>query len=158
MKTAGAALVLAGGWIVWRQYTRTLRREVAILEDFTAALTLLAGEIRWRRLPLPEGIRQMEERKLTGSYFRRVVKSMTGGNTLQDAWSSAFSDIPWEWGVLLRRMEWTGDAQQLQRSLLWTARQLDERRSVTREELHQREKLCAAVSASGAGLVILILM
>ena len=55
-------------------------------------------------------------------------------------------------------MEWTGDAQQLQRSLLWTARQLDECRSVAREELHQREKLCAAVSASGAGLVILILM
>ena len=158
MKAAGAALVLAGGWVVWRQYTRTLRREVALLEDFAAALTLLAGEIRWRLLPLPEGIRQLEERKLTGSYFRRVVESLTGGNTLQESWGSAFSDIPWEWAALLCRMEWTGDAQQLQRSLLWIARQLDERRSAAREELHQREKLCAAVSASGAGLVILILM
>lgn len=158
MRAAGAALVLAGSWTVWRQYTRTLRQETALLRELSDALTLLAGEIRWRRIPLPEGLSLLFDRKLTGENFHRVSELIAGGNTLQDAWNNVFGSVPWDWSTLLLRMEWSGDAQQLQRGLLWTARQLDERESAARADLRQREKLCGALSASCAGLLILILM
>lgn len=158
MRVAGAALVLAGSWTVWRQYTHTLRQETALLRELSDALTLLAGEIRWRRLPLPEGLSLLCDRKLTGAYFRRVTELIAGGNTLQSAWNSVFGAVPWDWSTLLCRMEWSGDVQQLQRGLLWTARQMDERENAARAALRQREKLCGALSASCAGLLILILM
>ncbi len=158
VKAAGTVLVLLGGWGVWRQYTGALRRETALLRDLAAALSLLAGEIRWRRIPLPQGIGQLSGRKQAGPYFSRVCRMIESGYTLQNAWEKVFAEIPWPWASILCRMEWTGDSLQLQRSLLWTAERLGELEKDGSGALHRRSQLCAAAAASAAGLLVLILL
>lgn len=158
MKPAGAVLVLLGGFIVFWEFSRTQRRQLALIRDLATALTQLAGEIRWRLLPLPDAIRNLGERKITGEYFCEVFQSLESGNTLQSAWNMAFQDLPAEIGGILLHMEWGGDVPQQEGNILYAARQMAELGEKKQEALRQREKLCAAAALSAAGLLVLILM
>ena len=158
MKPAGAVLVLLGGFIVFWEFSRTQRRQLALIRDLAAALTQLAGEIRWKLLPLPDAIRNLSGRKLSGEFFRKILNSLESGYTLQNAWYMAFQDLPAEAGGILLHMEWGGDVPQQEGSIMYAARQMTELGEKKQSALRQREKLCAAAALSAAGLLVLILM
>ena len=158
MKALGAVLVLLGGVIVFLDFSLTQRRQLALIRDIAAALTQMAGEIRWKLLPLPEAIRHLEERKISGKYFGEIHRSLKGGNTLQNSWEHTFRSFSSEMGGILLSMEWGGDIQRQEASILYAARQLTELGERKAETLRQREKLCAAATLSTTGLLVLILM
>ena len=158
MKPFGAALVLLGGFAVYWEFSRTQRRQLALIRDLAAALKQLAGEIRWKLLPLPEAITHLCDRRISGMFFQKISQLVESGTTLQNAWELAFRDLPVEIGGILLRMEWGGDLARQEGSVLYAARQMTELGEKKQDALHQRQKLCAAAAMSAAGLLVLILM
>lgn len=158
MKLTGAVLVLLGGFAAFLDYSRTLRREVALISDLSGALTQLAGEIRWKMISLPEGIRGLAIRRESGKYFENIVKRMGSNITLQEAWCKEFSFLPKHISDILCRMEWGGDVRRQEASILYAAERLTELGASKRDARRQREKVFAAASFSVAGLLILILL
>lgn len=158
MKTAGAVLVLLGGFATYWEFSRTQRRQLALIRDLAAALTQLAGEIRWKLLPLPEAINQLCGREISGSFFEMIQESMQSGNTLQFAWEQSARRLSTEISDILCRMEWGGDLARQEGSILYAAQQLTELGERKQDTLRQREKLCAAAALSVAGILVLILM
>ncbi len=158
MKLPGAVLVLLGAFAFFGEYSHALRRELALIRDLSGALTQLAGEIRWKMLSLPEGIRRLSQRKASGHYFTEIVRKLESNIPLQDAWNSVFSALPGTIAVILCGLEWGGDIRRQEAAILYAARQMTELCESRRETLRQREKLCAAAALSGAGLLVMILM
>ncbi len=157
MRAAGAALILLGGAWAFLCFSRSVRREQALLQDVIAALEQLAGEVRWKNLPLPEGIEGLARRRISGAYFREIGEMMKRNMTLQEAWEKAFDRFPGEEGEILRRLELGGDARQVQGALGRCAEALRAVFTARRESLAQRMKLCAAGLLSAAGLLVVIL-
>ena len=158
MKIPGVVMVFVGGFSLFLQYSRTLRQEMSLIRDLISALELLESGIRWKKLPLPQGIRELSARKVSGKYFAQVSENMVGESTLQSAWNDIFSKFQPEIADILCAVEWSGDSQQIQGSLQYTAQQLMELYRSKESSLHQREKLCAAAALSGAGLLVIILI
>jgi len=158
MKPVGALMVMLGGVAVFFVFSSAQRRQLAYIRDLAAALTQLAGEIRWKLLPLPEAIRHLCDRKLTGTLFREIHNSLESGSTLQYAWIGAVQNFPGEVRDILLPMEWGGDIKQQEESVLYVARQMRELGEKRASALRQREKLCAAAALSATGLLVLILV
>ena len=158
MKLAGAVMVLLGGVAAFVNYSRTQRRQLRLVRDISAALTQLAGEIRWRNLSIPQAIDHLCDRKISGPYFGEIADLMKSNMTLQESWQSVFSHLPTEMAEILFALEWGGDAERQEKSILYAAGQMTELSRTSGESLRQREKLCAAAALSGAGLLIVILV
>ncbi len=151
-------MILLGGFSVFWMYSRGQRRKLALIQDLSAALEQMAGEIRWRLTPLPDAIEALSERDISGHYFLNVHEYLQVGMPLQEAWKQAFQDLPQELGTIVLRMEWGGDLERQESSIRYVSAQLQEWDVRNRGELRQREKLCAAVTLSAAGLLVLILI
>lgn len=158
MKPYGAALIFLGGFAVYWEFSRSQRRRLVLIRDLADALNQLAGEIRWKILPLPEAIAHLSDRRISGSFFREIHQSVVSGNALQDAWENAFQKLSPEIGGILLHIEWGGDLTQQEGSVLYAARQMRKLGEKKQDALHQRQKLCAAAAMSAAGLLVLILM
>ena len=158
MKLAGTVLILLGSLGGFLGYSIAQRQEINLLRDIIAALGALESSIRWKKLPLPDGIRALASRQISGGYFAEIVNLMTGGETLQNAWNSVFYTINPEAADILCRMEWQGDTEQIQGGLRHCVEQLAARQTERQNSLHQREKLCGAAALSAAGMLIILLM
>ncbi|MBE6989380.1 MAG: hypothetical protein E7426_01370 [Ruminococcaceae bacterium] len=158
MKSAGVLLVLLGGVGVWGRFSRTLRRDLALIRDLSTALALLESSVRWKRLPLPQAIKELAGRDISGKYFSEIEISLKSNIPLQVAWCRTFCRLPHELADILCAMEWSGDAQQLQGSMHYAAQQLAGLYGRRREALGQQEKLCAAATFSAVGLLIVVLI
>ena len=158
MKITGAALVLLGGYAVYREFSQAQRGQLALIRDLAAALEQLAGEIRWKLLPLPEAISHISNRSLTGVFFQKVCQSVKSGIALQTAWKNTFQVLSAEISNIMLRIEWGGDLTRQEEGLLYAARQLSKLAEQKEDALHQRQKLCAAAAMSAAALLVLILM
>ncbi len=158
MKLTGAVLVLLGGITVFWSYSRALRRELALIRDLAGALTQLAGEIRWKMIPLPEGIRHLTNRRESGKFFSDIVILLESNTTLQEAWRSEFTTLSPSISDILCAIEWGGDLIRQEGSILYAASQMTELGESKKDALQQREKNCAAAALSAAGLLVMILM
>lgn len=157
MKFTGIALILVGCLYICYQFSRTSQRQQALLWDLAIALELLESSIRWKQITIPEGLRELSARKISGCYFFRIKEEMADGSTLQAAWNNAFLELPSEESGILCHVELTGDLQQLQGSLHLASRQLLKLHERRQRDQRQREKLCAALSISAGGLLIITL-
>ena len=158
MKFTGIALILVGCLYICYQFSRTCQRQQALLWDLAIALELLESSIRWKKLPLPDGIRELAARQISGKYFAEIDHLVTGGSTLQKAWNKVFREIDPESADILCRMEWQGDTEQIEGCLRHCAEQLKARQTERQSSLHQRERLCGAATLSAAGILIILLM
>lgn len=158
MKLIGACTVLLGGLYVWLQYIFAQRRELALVRDLVAALESLESAIRWKNLPVPEGLRALSQREIAGKYFAAVADMLKSDFTLQDAWNSVFSRLHGEASLIMCHMEWSGDARRIEGALHYTAQELTRLYEAQRQSLRQKERLYAAMALSGAGLLIIVLI
>lgn len=157
VRVLGAVLILLGGSAAFLSFSHAARREQILLRDLIAALELLASGVRWRGLPLPDGIAELAERKISGPYFVKIGSNLTSNMTLQSSWVLAFSDISGEAGGILRRTELGGDTQQVLGSLRQCVEELSACYGERQGLLRQQKKLCAAGLFSAAGIVIILL-
>lgn len=158
MKLVGAAILLLGGVAVFWEYSRAQRRQLAMCRDMAAAMKYLSGEIRWKHLTVPQVIGDMCERQITGQVFDHMRKELQADISLQKSWENAVQDFPQEARQELLSMEWGGDMERQEESILYVARRLTELGEEKAGTLHQREKLCAAGALSATGLLVLILI
>ena len=158
MKLAGTALILLGSLGGFLGYSIAQRQELNLLRDIIAALGTLESSIRWKKLPLPDGIRELAARQISGNYFAEIDHLVTGGSTLQKAWNKVFREIDPESADILCRMEWQGDTEQIEGCLRHCAEQLKAQQTERQSSLHQRERLCGAATLSAAGILIILLM
>ncbi len=158
VRITGAALILAGGAMAYLRYVGAARREVELLRDVIAALEQLAGEIRWKKLPLPDGIEALSEGRISAPYFAEVTRGVKSGITLQKAWRNTFSRYPGECGEILGHLELDGDSKRIVGALGQGAEALRSILGERRGSMAQRLRLCAAGIFSAAGVLVVILL
>ncbi len=85
-KVIGALLILGAGGGLLVQLWRQSRAEILFLQDMASALEQMEAAIRFRRLPMPELLREQAERSYCGSMFSLILQHMERGEPLQDSW------------------------------------------------------------------------
>lgn len=157
MKLLGAVCILLGGCWSYFSYLIAQRRALALLWDTSEALELLKSSVRWKKIPVPQGIAQLSRRDPSGVYFKKVLEYLESNMPLQQAWCNGFSDFPGESGDAIRAMEWGGDEAQVLGALSYLSRFIRAQGEVQREELRRRQKLSAVATLCLSGMLIVIL-
>ena len=75
-KVIGALLILGAGGGLLVQLWRQSRAEILFLQDMASALEQMEAAIRFRRLPMPELLREQAERSYCGSMFSLILQHM----------------------------------------------------------------------------------
>ena len=78
-KVIGALLILGAGGGLLVQLWRQSRAEILFLQDMASALEQMEAAIRFRRLPMPELLREQAERSCCGSMFSLILQHMERG-------------------------------------------------------------------------------
>ena len=158
MKLLGAALVLLGCGGAYARELRVHRRELLQMQDLAEALLLLESMIRWQKMPIPEALRALEQRKATGAFFAAVRDHMKSEYTLQEAWIKAEGTLCKRVRAALPGMEWAGDPAHLEGRLHFAAERLAECARREGGGMRQWSRLLAAGLFSAAGLLITLLL
>ena len=152
-KVIGALLILSAGGGLLVQLWRQGRAELLFLQDMASAA------IRFRRLPMPELLREQTERLYCGSMFSEILQYMERGEPLQNSWFLSARSIPWKQAVdALCALELSGDGQRIGENLRACA---DSLRGVLRHrqaDKQQRRKMALALTASCCGLRVILLL
>lgn len=157
-KAAGAVLIMAGSIYFIANQVRKRRMELQVLLSLIGALRAMEAAIRWKRQAVPECLKELEERKYCGEYFRKIRTLMESGSTLHDAWQHTFQTFPQEINTLLLAMEWEGDEIHLLGGLQYAAQGLSALYRQRQAQRRNENKLLTAAVGSAAGLLILILL
>ena len=151
-KLIGALLIFAAGALLFLQCRRQSRGELLFLQDMAPALEQMEAAIRFRRLPMPDLLAEQTKRPYCGQVFTQVEQHMKSGSTLQDSWELAADAVPWKQGKsILAALELSGDAQRIGDNLRLAALSLQAKR-------HERQKMILALTASGCGLLVILLL
>jgi len=158
-KVIGALLILSAGGGLLVQLWRQGRAELLFLQDMASALEQMEAAIRFRRLPMPELLREQTERLYCGSMFSEILQYMERGEPLQNSWFLSARSIPWKQAVdALCALELSGDGQRIGENLRACA---DSLRGVLRHrqaDKQQRRKMALALTASCCGLLVILLL
>lgn len=158
-KLFGALLILSGGFWACFYQCRSVRTEICLLQELTAALESMETAIRWQKIPLPRTIMQQSDRPLCGETFANILKDMESGFTLQKSWIKEFRrNISADIAEILCRIELQGDEEQITGNLRAAIQGLVHLRQEKEARRREREKLYMAVVLSGAGLAIIVLI
>lgn len=157
-KAVGAVLIMAGSVYLIANQVRKKRLELDVLQSLIGALRAMEAAIRWKRQAVPECLKELEQRKYCGEYFRKIRTLMESGNTLHDAWQKTFQTFPQDIKAILLAMEWEGDELHLLGTLQYTAQGLSELYHQRQVQRRNENKLLTAAIGSAAGLLILILL
>ena len=107
-------MILAAGALLFLQIRRLNRAEVLFMRDMAAALEQMETAIRFRRLPMPDMLKEQEKRQYCGQAFAYVIQYMKSGKTLQDSWELSMKSILCERARdVLSALELSGDTQRL---------------------------------------------
>ena len=63
LKFVGVLMILAAGALLFLQIRRLNRAEVLFMRDMAAALEQMETAIRFRRLPMPDMLKEQEKRR-----------------------------------------------------------------------------------------------
>lgn len=158
-KLMGALLIFAAGGSLLAQLSRQRSREMRFLSDMAAAMEQMESAIRFRRLPMPELLREQASRTYCGKCFLLIIQYMESGNTLQTSWIESVRTIPWPQAkTVLLSLELTGDARRICENLRACACSLRELLRRQREEQQEKQKTTLALTASACGLLVILLL
>ncbi len=159
VKLLGCVLLAVGGGMLCVQRIAAQRQEIRLLRDIAAALESIEAAIRWQKLSIPRAIEQQKERKLCGEAFNSILCEMEIGTALHTAWQRTFRErVTEEMAEILCNMEWNGDETQITGNLNYAVQRLQVLASEKHARQPQREKLYIALSASGVGLLAIMLI
>lgn len=158
-KVIGALLILGAGGGLLVQLWRQGRAEILFLQDMASGLEQMESAIRFRRLPMPELLREQTERPYCGSMFSVILQHMERGEPLQSSWVLSARSIPWPQAAdALCALELSGDGRRIGENLRACA---DSLRAVLRcrqADKQQRQKMTLALTASCCGLLVILLL
>lgn len=158
-KLMGALLIFVAGGSLLVQLSRQRGREMRFLSDMAAALEQMESAIRFRRLPMPELLREQANRTYCGKCFLQAIQCMESGSTLQTSWVESVQTIPWPQAkTALLTLELTGDARRICENLRACARSLRELLHRERAEQREKQKMTLALTASACGLLVILLL
>ena len=158
-KVIGALLILSAGGGLLVQLWRQGRAELLFLQDMASALEQMESAIRFRRLPMPELLREQTERPYCGSIFSDILQYMKRGEPLQNSWFLSARSIPWTQAVdALCALELSGDGQRIGENLRACADSLREVLRCRQADKQQRRKMALALTASCSGLLVILLL
>lgn len=157
LKVLGALLILAGSGVICVRKVGGNRKQLTGLRQWIASLELMESEIRWKNTPLPDILHSLTGQMLIGPVIQEICRRKDC--PLQEAWTVGTQKVqPPEASEILGHLKLTGDEERLLSSLHYASEQL--KRLLTEKKKSQRdsEKLCLAVSFSGAGLLVILLL
>ena len=158
-KVIGALLILGAGGGLLVQLWRQSRAEILFLQDMASALEQMEAAIRFRRLPMPELLREQVARQCCGGLFLQIIQNMKRGETLQNSWTLAARSIPWTQAAdTLCALELSGDEQRLGENLRACADSLHAVLRCRQADKQQRQKMALAITASCCGLLVILLL
>lgn len=158
-KVIGAMLILGAGGGLLVQLWRQSRAEILFLQDMASALEQMEAAIRFRRLPMPELLREQAERPYCGSMFSFILHHMERGGPLQDSWILSARSIPWTQAAdTLCALELSGDGQRIGENLRACADSLHALLRCRQADKQQRQKMALAITASCCGLLVILLL
>lgn len=158
-KLIGALLIFAAGTLLFLQCRRQSRGELLFLQDMASALEQMETAIRFRRLPMPDLLAEQAKRAYCGQVFMQVEQHMKSGSTLQDSWELAADTIPWKQEKsILAALELSGDAQRIGENLRLAALSLRDLACQRQAGRQEQQKMILALTASGCGLLVILLL
>lgn len=159
MRTTGAVLILLSAATYLLSAFRQRQKQEKLVQDILDAIEQIATLIRWENRPLPDSIERQTQRGSAGRYFEKVMQYLKSGMPLQTTWNQVFSAIkPEEVSTILCGVLLSGDSAFLQARLSNAAEQIRAFQRKTREIQRERQKLQTALTLSGAGLVVILLL
>ena len=159
LKFVGVLIILAAGALLFLQIRRQNRAEVLFMRDMAAALEQMETAIRFRRLPMPDMLKEQEKRQYCGQAFAYVIQYMKSGKTLQDSWELSMKSILCERARdVLSALELSGDTQRLEENLRSASHALRDILRRTEAGRQEQQKMTLALTASGCGLLVILLL
>lgn len=155
----GVLLIFAAGVLLLLQLRRRSREEILFLQDMASALEQAETSIRFRRQPMPEIIADQSGRKYCGRIFSQTAQNLASGYTLQSAWNGATREIPWPQAAqALSALELSGDVRRISANLRASAAAMRELLRQRQAESREKQKISLALTASGCGLLVILLL
>ena len=149
-------MILAAGALLFLQIRRLNRAEVLFMRDMAAALEQMETAIRFRRLPMPDMLKEQEKRQYCGQAFAYVIQYM---KSLQDSWELSMKSILCERARdVLSALELSGDTQRLGENLRSASHALRDILRRTEAGRQEQQKMTLALTASGCGLLVILLL
>lgn len=159
IKGTGAALLLAGVFLICRGWILQRREDLRVMGEMAVALDHMAAMIRLKKEPLLQAVSRQQHRRYCGRLFRQLEEEMKGENTLQSSWETVFSAIqPEEAANILCSVDLTGDESQITGGLCLAAGQLREMSAARRALQKQDERLCLTLGGCAAGMAVIVLI
>ncbi len=158
-KLLGALLICgAGAWGLGQKW-RQGREEERFIADMAASLEQAEASIRFRRLPVPDLLREQAQRTTCGRLYSDVIQHMKRGVPLQDSWTRSVAAVLYKSPkTILQTLEWIGDEDRICLNLRRTAAQLRETLGQLAAQRKQTQKLSLALTASACGLLVILLL
>ena len=159
MKLLGGLLILcAAAECVIRERQQAARKR-RLLGELLCALGDMESAVRFRRLSMPRILKEQAERPACGAYFEKTLEYLESGTTLQNAWESAFGELP---GLRARetltRLELSGDEQRVTENLHLCQERLGQVLAETERRDRDRSRVLAACALSGGGMLVILLL
>lgn len=158
----GSLLILGGGALGIRLQSRERRRRRETLRGLTAALIRMEEEIRLKRTPLAQLFACLSEgfSGEVGAFLGRVSAALRTGEMPERVWRREADGLPLleRDRSALRALTFQGDELALCGSLSLLVRQLMRSREEQEREGAQEARRAAALWASGAALLVILLI
>ena len=159
LRALGAMLILMAGAAAAAGGTVEQRRRFRMAEALADGLDRLAAHIRFRRLPLPEALREAGRLPEYGAYFLRILETLPDSITLQNSWNQSFSRIePPEVREILLHLTLDGDEERLLGNLTLARDRLRAYAVEARQQSTMRNRLFWTGALSAGGLLIILLL
>lgn len=158
----GSLCILGGGALGIRMQARERRRRQVLLRDLAAALWRMEEEIRLKRTPLPRLLSGLSASfpGEAGAFLGQVSAAVRNGESPERVWKREAESLPLserDRSVLLS-LNFRGDETALCGAAALLARQLERSREELESEEAQEGRRTAALWASGAALLVILLI
>ena len=158
----GSLLILSGGAMGMFLQTRERRRRRETLGNLITALGRMEEEIRLMRTPLPRLLLRLSDEIPgdAGAFLGRVAESIRSGEPPETVWRREAEALPLKEQdrAALRTLNFQGDETALCGAVALLVRQLLRSREEGEREETQEAKRSAALWASGAALLVILLI
>ena len=158
----GSLLILSGGAMGMFLQTRERRRRRETLQNLISALRRMEEEIRLMRTPLPRLLLGLsaETPGEAGAFLSRTADGIRRGEAPGTVWRREAETLPLKEQdrAALRALNFQGDETALCGAVALLVRQLLRSREEGEREETQEAKRSAALWASGAALLVILLI
>ena len=158
-RVLGALLILSACIAAAAGRVQEHRRRLRMTESLANALDQMAGDIRFRRVPLPEALREVGKLPECGKYFVEIEKRVESNITLQEAWKQSISEIEYPTvREILLQMALSGDEERLLGNLTRARERLRADAAEERQKSAARNRLLWTGALSAGGLLTILLL